>query len=108
LGGQGAWQFALAYPDLPAAVVPMAGFYIYGSDSVPRNICDLAEIPMWVFHGEQDEVVDLAWEQALVDAVRECGGDVQFMLYPDADHEQTFVRGYADPALYEWLLEQHK
>ena len=108
VGGAGAWYFALAYPDVPAAVVPMAGFYAYGAAIVPRNICDLAEIPMWVFHGGQDEVVDLAWEQALVDALKECGGDVQFTIYPDAGHSQTFEQGFADPALYTWLLEQHK
>jgi predicted esterase len=108
MGGAGAWHFALAYPDLPAAVVPIAGYYIFGSYHIPKNICDLAQTPLWVFHGGQDEVVGLDLEQALVDAVTECGGDVKFTLYPDADHEQTFVQGYNDPALYEWLLEHHK
>jgi predicted esterase len=108
LGGAGVWNFALAYPDVPAAVVSMAGFYYYGADIVPRNICDLAAVPMWVFHGEQDEIVSIEWEQALVDALDECGGDVQFTIYPDADHAQTFEQGFADPALYTWLLEQHR
>ena len=90
------------------AVVSMAGYYRYGFSFVPKNICDLAKTPMWVFHGGKDQNVALEWEQALVDALRECGGDVQFTLYPDADHSQTFERGFADPALYTWLLEQRK
>jgi dipeptidyl aminopeptidase/acylaminoacyl peptidase len=88
--------------------VPMAGFYFYGVASVPRKICDLAETPVWVFHGAQDEIVSIEWEQVLVDALDECGGDVQFTIYPEADHAQTFAEGFADPALYAWLLEQHR
>ena len=108
LGGSGAWHFALSYPELPAAVVSMAGFYDYGSNKVPSNICDVASIPFWVVHGGRDETVPLTWEQSLVDALMECGAEVQFTVYPDADHTQTFVQGFADPALYAWLLEQHR
>lgn len=108
LGGSGAWHFALSYPEVPAAVVSMAGFYHYGSDVVPNNICNVASIPFWVFHGGQDETAPLAWEQSLVDALIECGAEVQFTVYPDADHSQTFERGFADPALDAWLLEHHR
>jgi predicted peptidase len=107
LGGKGAWHFALAYPEVPAAVVPMAGFYS-DSATVPSNICDMASIPTWAFHGAQDGLVPLEWEQALVDALTECGGDVQFTVYPGGGHSDAFDRGYADPALYVWLLEQHR
>jgi dipeptidyl aminopeptidase/acylaminoacyl peptidase len=108
LGGAGAWHFAVAHPDVPAAVVSMAGFYTYGHAAVPKEICNLSKIPMWVVHGAQDQTVELQWEQALVDAVKKCGGNVRFTIYPDADHAQTFEQGFADPALYTWLLEQHK
>lgn len=107
LGGSGAWVFALVHPDVPAAVVPMAGSFALAS-MVPRNICDLAEIPIWAFHGAQDDLVPLAYEQPLIDALIECGGNVQYTVYPDANHPQTFERGYKDPALYAWMLEQHR
>ena len=58
--------------------------------------------------GSKDELVPLKWEQALVDGLNECGGKVQFTVYPDANHGQTFETGFADPALYTWLLEQHQ
>lgn len=108
MGGQGVWYFALAYPHLPAAIVSMAGFYLNGVAFVPTNICDLVNTPAWVFHGSKDELVPLKWEQALVDGLNECGGKVQFTVYPDANHGQTFETGFADPALYTWLLEQHQ
>ncbi len=108
LGGFGAWRFALAYPDIPAAAVSVAGFYDFGSGRAPANICDVSGIPMWVVHSEADEVVPFEAESELVDAVRECGGNVEFTVYMDATHGQTFDQAFNDPALYEWLLAQHK
>lgn len=108
LGAWGAWSYALEHPDVPAAVVSMAGWYNWGTSSAPGNICDLADVPMWVVHGEQDEVVSIAWEAGLVEALEACGGNVQFTIYPDADHSMSFERGFSDPALYEWLSEQRK
>jgi len=107
MGGFGVWQIALQCPDCFAAIVPMAGGYIYASDQVPENICDLRKLPVWAFHGEQD--VNLSYEQSrlLVDALQECGGDVRFTLYPDLGHN-VWDRAYADPELIQWLLAQHK
>ncbi|MBC7813053.1 MAG: dienelactone hydrolase family protein, partial [Burkholderiales bacterium] len=107
LGGAGVWSFALAYPDIPAAIVSAAGFY-YGNALVPDNICSIADIPMWVVHSRADEVVGFEYEEAIVNAVEECGGDVQFIVYDDANHSETFEPAFTDPALYEWLLEQHR
>jgi len=43
----------------------------------------------------------------LVDKLIECGGNVRFTVYPEAGHD-SWTAAYNDPALYEWLLEQHK
>lgn len=108
LGGWGAWTYALQHPDVPAAVVSMAGWYNWGTPRAPDDICDLADVPMWVVHSEQDEVVSFTWEAGLVEALEACGGTVEFTILPDADHSTTFEQGFADPALYEWLWEQRK
>ena len=42
----------------------------------------------------------------MVDALKACGGNVQFTLYPEADHPDSWILAYADPELYKWLLEQ--
>ncbi len=103
MGGFGTWEFALRHPGRFAAIVPIAGGYDdYGS--VPANICDLKDLPVWAFHGGADTIVPVRLDQVLVDALRACGGDVRFTLYPEADHEATWRRAYADPQLYEWLL----
>ncbi len=108
LGGSGVWSFAVAYPDVPAALFSAGGFYTFEVPSVPPNICEISEIPIWVVHSKADEVVSIELESVIVDAIRDCGGNVEFTIYEDATHDQTFDRAFNDPALYEWLLAQHK
>jgi len=108
-GGYGTWQLASLYPQRFAALVPIAGGYDYYHPGVPpRNICALKDVPVWVFHGGKDEIVELSRAQPLVEALQQCGGNVKFTLYPDADHRATWERAYADPELYRWLAAQKR
>ena len=97
LGGRGAWRLAARYPERFAAVVPVCGW------GDPEVACRLTHVPIWAFHGAKDTVVPLADEQEMVDAVKKCGGDVRFTVYPDAGHD-AWSATYANPELYTWLL----
>lgn len=108
MGGFGAWELALRYPDRFAAVVPIAGGYREGSRAVPGNLCALRDLPIWAFHGTADEYVPAFQSQVMVEALSECGGNIRFTLYEGVDHEGTWTRAYADAALYRWLLEQRR
>lgn len=106
MGGYGAWHYALRNPKRFAAIVPIAGGYEHGSDRVPDSICDLADVPIWVFHGAGDDVVLPRQSEVLVDALQACQSEVQFTLYPGATHDESWKLAYADPELYQWLLAQ--
>lgn len=107
MGGFGAWAMAIRYPQRFAAMVPIAGGWNSENDSIPRNICAIKDLPIWVFHGEQDEIVSPRKSQLMVDALKKCGSNVQFTLYPAADHRDSWHLAYNDPAVFEWLLAQH-
>lgn len=106
MGGFGAWAMIVRYPARFAAVVPIAGGWNSENDSIPRNICAIKDVPIWAFHGEQDDIVLPKKSQLMVDALRQCGSAVKFTLYPGADHRASWALAYADPALFEWLLAQ--
>ena len=106
MGGFGAWAMIIRYPQRFAAVVPIAGGWNSENDSIPRNICAIKDVPIWAFHGEQDDIVLPKKSQLMVDALQKCGSNVQFTLYPEADHRASWAIAYADPALFEWLLAQ--
>jgi predicted peptidase len=99
MGGYGAWHLGIQYPDRFAAVVPIAG----GGD--PGQVCALKDVPVRAFHGALDDVVAPGETQEMVAALEACDGDVQFTLYPDVYHD-SWTQTYANPDLYEWLLDQ--
>lgn len=104
LGGFGALALAVREPDRFAAVVPVVGGYY----SSAQRLCALKNIPTWVFHGKRDANVPFRQSQRVVDALRGCGGNPRFTVYDDADHDEGWRRAYAEPALYDWLLEQRR
>jgi len=106
MGAYGAWALALRSPERFAAMVPVSGGCDFRDDSIPEDICNLKDLPVWVLHGAQDAIVAPRESENAVNALRACGGDVQFTLYPDADHVKACELAYADRALYDWLFSR--
>ena len=102
MGGYGVWWMAKAMPDRFAALVPVAGGYIYNA----KQLCPLSKIPTWVFHGKKDRNVQFVQSQVVVKALTACGGTPIFTQYDDAEHYVTMNRAYTDDKLVEWLLAQ--
>jgi len=103
-GGNGTWSIGVRHPERFAALVSSMGYYGW-PPSVPENICDLLDVPVRAFHGANDELIPLDAEQKLVDALKACGGNVQFTVFLDIGHDIEAERVYT-PELYQWLLEQ--
>ena len=97
MGGYGTWALAIEYPKKFAAIAPICG----GGE--PDDACALKDLPVWVFHGEKDDVVPIKEDSDMVDALRQCGGNVKFTRYPEANHN-AWTETYNNPELYEWLL----
>ena len=69
----------------------------------PEALCRLQHLAVWAIHGAQDKVSDPLANRLQVTSLALCGGEVQWTLYPDADHGETHSRAYRDPELYSWL-----
>jgi predicted peptidase len=101
MGGYGTWSFATDHPERFAAIAPISG----AGD--PDRACLLKHVPIWAFHGGKDPVVYLKDDQDMVDAVRDCGGDAKFTVYPDGGHD-VWTQTYDNPELYRWFLEHRR
>lgn len=101
LGGYGTWSMAMAYPDRFSCAVPVAG----GGD--PSRVCTIAHLPVWVFHGANDTAVPLREAQVMVDALRACGGNVAFTVYPDRGHD-SWNPTYTNPDVFDWMSAQRR
>ncbi|HPS55801.1 MAG TPA: prolyl oligopeptidase family serine peptidase [Sedimentisphaerales bacterium] len=101
MGGFGTWALAIEQPERFAAIAPICGggmkFLAYR----------LKNVPTWVFHGEDDDIVPLSYSQGMVDALKLAGGDVRFTVYPKTGHD-SWRKAYADEELYEWLLSHRR
>ena len=69
----------------------------------PAEVCRARSVPVRAYHGSADTVVPLAAQQACVDALRACGGSVDFTIYPGVGHD-AWTPAYQDPALVPWLM----
>ncbi|MCU7495469.1 MAG: prolyl oligopeptidase family serine peptidase [Ignavibacteria bacterium] len=99
MGGYATWKMAETFPDRFAAIAPICG---WGNVS---TVCNLKSLPIWTFHGKKDRSVPFSKTEELVDALKKCGGNVQFTVYPDAGHD-SWTETYNNPKLYEWMLKQ--
>lgn len=97
LGGHGVWRWASAYPDDLAGIAPVCG---YGD---PALVCRGRQVPVRAYHGDADTVVPLAEQQACVAALRACGGEVSFTVYPGVGHG-AWEPAYEDAGLVPWLM----
>jgi predicted peptidase len=98
MGGYGTWSLATRYPGLFAAIAPICG------GGLPDLASALKDIPVWAFHGAEDDVVKLEVGQRIVDALRACGGNVRFTVYPGVGHD-SWTQTYDNPELYQWFLQ---
>jgi predicted peptidase len=104
MGGNGAWRLAVSYPSMFAAVVPICGWTkpIFG---FPERIKVLKDVPVWAFHGTEDDIISIKSSQELVDVLKANQGNVKFTIYPDTGHD-AWTQTYKNRELYEWLLQQ--
>lgn len=96
MGGRGAYMLAAAYPEKWSAVLPIAGWA--DLDLAPQ----LAKVPLWSFHGTADNLVEFDEDKALIEAVREAGGDPFFTVLPGEAH-YIWRTVFASPVVFEWL-----
>lgn len=100
MGGFGSFDLIQRFPNKFAAAVPICG----GGD-LSRAFM-LTDIPLWVFHGTEDEVVHPKFSRSMVEAIRIAGGSPGYTEYPDEGHVGAWVQAYRNPHLYEWLFSR--
>ncbi len=104
MGAWGAWNLAFAHPNMFAALVPIAGFV----DRVPMiENCEISEIPIRIYHGLVDDVVDVRYSIDIYKKLKGCAKDIQLTIFDDANHD-SWTRVYDNPDIYEWMLKQKR
>ena len=101
-GGGAAWEMAVQYPNKFAAMAVVCGM-----TPVPYASWIDKNMPIWVFHGEEDESIPISESETMVARLKEMGYDVQFTRYPGVGHD-SWVNAYNTEELYDWFIEQER
>ena len=102
MGGYGVWQWAATQPQHWAAIAPICGG---GAPWVAERY--LSDVPVWAFHGDMDEAVDIGESERMVAAVRRGGGDAKLTVYEGCGHD-SWTQTYLNPDLYRWFLSHRR
>ncbi|MFN0124291.1 MAG: prolyl oligopeptidase family serine peptidase [Blastocatellia bacterium] len=90
MGGYGTWSLAPKYPDLFAALAPIAG----GGN--PQAMSKIRHIPQIVVHGDKDPTVSVEQSRAMVKAARELGTEIKYIEVPGGNHGNIVVPAQKD------------
>ncbi len=101
-GGHGTWVLGARHKDLWNAIAPICGY----ADAT-AIAGDLAAMPIWCFHGEDDKAVSVQQSKAITAAIAAKGGAPRLSLYPGVGHD-SWVRAYRDEPIAAWLLMARK
>jgi len=119
MGGRGTWYLAHRHPGAFAAVAPVCGwagelpFRPYLKPVVPKEAGDplkalaqgLGRTPVWIFHGEMDDVVPVEGSREPARVLKELGCDVRYTELPGIGHN-AWDPAYGSKAFLDWLFAQ--
>lgn len=101
MGGYGTFALLNDEPRMFAAGIPISGGCSVG---IAQN---LRRTPLWIFHGEKDDVVSPEGSRAIAKALEKLRAPVKYTEYPGEGHG---IGGkiFADEAVQVWLFEQKR
>lgn len=101
MGGMGTYELLRRKPKTFAAA-----FAICGGDNI-ANVNRYKHVPLWIFHGGKDDVVNPAFSTLIANQLKIVGKEVKFTLYPDDNHN-SWDSAFKEPELIPFLFAHSK
>ena len=102
MGGMGTFELLAREPQTFAAAIPICG----GTN--PALLALYAQqVPLWIFHGEEDPVVRVENSRRVVQRLAALGVVPRYTEYPAVNHN-SWDNAFAEPGLLEWLFGQKR
>src|SRR6476661_409364 len=111
MGGGVTWDFASAYPNRAAAIVPVCGAS-YPDQGKAQTIAN-AKLPVWALHNDFDGTVQSSYTKDWVTNITNFGGNARKTIFPDYGHDawtKSYNPSYRENNMnvYEWMLQYSK
>jgi predicted peptidase len=86
MGGFGTFNAIWNRPDFFAAAIPSAGVLL------PQfNREKIKDIPIWLFHGDDDKIIDYRWGVNVFDEMKQVGANMKFSSIKGIGHNAGSV-----------------
>ena len=102
MGGMGTFEILYRKPEVFAAA-----FAICGAGNPETTAVYAKTVPMWIFHGAKDNVVDPQQSVTMVSSILKYGGTPNFSLFAKDNHN-SWDSAFAEPELISWLFSNSK
>ena len=124
MGAMGTFTAIYQHTDRFAAAIPSAGFF-----SPWLDVKRFREVPLWIFHGKPDKVVDYMGSRHVFDQLNKLNGNAKFTTLPGVGHgspnspafrytgddsEKGYITEYASDRcdktdhVWDWLFRQKR
>jgi poly(3-hydroxybutyrate) depolymerase len=100
MGAIGTWFLAAKYPEVWAALGPVAG------TGNPQSVERMRHIPQFVVHGDADPTVPVAGSRNMVNAMKSLGVDHMYIEVPGGNHSDVVVPNL--PAMFEFFRTKQR
>ncbi|MFD0939313.1 carboxylesterase family protein [Pedobacter boryungensis] len=101
MGGMGTFEILRRKPHLFAAA-----FAICGGDN-PTNAKKYKNVPLWIFHGGLDDVVNPQLSYNVYRELKKLGHEPKYTIYLKANHN-SWDSTFAEPNLIPWLFSKQQ
>jgi predicted peptidase len=101
MGGEGVWAALADAPGRFAAAIALCG---YGELwMIDRD----AKVPVWIFQGDADEIVDVGRAREWVEALHKADGAPKYTEVPAWGHN-VWEKAFTSPDIVPWIFAQHR
>ncbi len=101
MGGYGVWDWIVRDPGRFAAAIPICGGMPEG------QAAKLRDLPLWIFHGENDGIVPVEESRRAFREILAEGGRPRYREFQSGPHSIS-AYAYLDPEVAAWLFVQRR
>ena len=102
MGGFGTFDMIERYGNYFAAAFPICG----GGDT-SQAVKFAGMVPLWIFHGDQDQSVDVKYSRQYHVVLKKLGSDVRYSEYRYIGHN-SWEKAFAEYGLLPWLFTKRR
>lgn len=100
MGGFGTYELLWRRPEVFAAAFPICGAVNPAKLKSFRK-----ELPIWLFHGDEDAVIPVSNSRLIYNSLRTSNPKIKYTEYKDVGHD-SWKNAFSEPELLSWLFAQ--